>query len=83
MTVRVNKVIEQLAALSPTEMAEVVTKFRQLCWADDNARRVCSYGDLLRFLEGHAVHPEFADEIAASIGERRTRMAGRTSRWDR
>lgn len=83
MTARVKKVIEELAELSPPEMAEVVTRIRELRSGDDNGRRVCRNADLIRFFESHAPDPEFADDIEAGIRERRARAEDRTSPWDR
>ncbi len=83
MTARVKKVIEELAELSPPEMAEVVTRFRELRSVDDGGRRVCRNADLIRFLESHAPDPEFADDIEAGIRERRARAEDRTSPLDR
>jgi len=83
MTARVKKVIEELAELSPPEMAEVVTRYRQLRVANDDARRLCRNVDLVRFLGSHAPDPEFADDIEAGIRERRARAEDRTSPWDR
>ncbi|MES1228332.1 MAG: hypothetical protein ABUL72_06635 [Armatimonadota bacterium] len=83
MTARVKKVIEELAELSPPEMAEVVTRFRELRSVDDTGRRVCRNADLIRFLASHAPDPEFADDIEAGIRERRARAEDRTSPWDR
>ena len=82
MTGRVNRVIEELATLSPPEMAEVVARFRELRSVDDNGPRVCRNGDLLRFLESHARDPEFSDDIEAGVRERRAKTEDRTSRWD-
>ena len=83
MTARVKKVIEELAELSPPEMAEVVTRYRELRSMDDSGRRVCRNADLIRFLGSHAPDPEFADDIEAGIRERRARAEDRTSPWDR
>jgi hypothetical protein len=83
MTARVKKMIEQLAELSPPEMAEVKAKLRELGVVDGGARRVCRNADLIRFLEGHTPDPEFADDIEAGIRERRARSENRTSAWDR
>jgi hypothetical protein len=83
MTARVKKVIEELAELSPPEMAEVVTRYRELRAANDDARRLCRNADLVRFLGSHAPDPEFADDIEAGIRERRARAEDRTSPWDR
>lgn len=83
MTARVKKVMEELAELSPPEMAEVSAKLRELGVVDGGPRRVCRNADLIRFLEGHAPDPEFADDIEAGIRERRARAENRTSAWDR
>jgi hypothetical protein len=83
MTARVKKVIEELAELSPLEMAEVATRFRELRTVEEGGRRVCRNLDLIRFLESHAPDPEFADDIEAGIRERRARAEARTSPWDR
>jgi hypothetical protein len=83
MTARVKKVIEELAELSPPEMAEVVSRYRQLRATNDDARRLCRNVDLVRFLGSHAPDPEFADDIEAGIRERRARAEDRTSPWDR
>jgi hypothetical protein len=83
VTARVKKVIEELAELSPPEMAEVTAKLRELGVVQESARRVCHNADLIRFLEGHAPDPEFADDIEAGIRERRSRAENRTSAWDR
>jgi len=83
MTARVKKVVEELAELSPPEMAEVVTRYRELRSMDDSGRRVCRNADLIRFLGSHAPDPEFADDIEAGIRERRARAEDRTSPWDR
>lgn len=83
MTARVKKVIEELAELSPPEMAEVVTRYRELRAANDDARRLCRNADLVRFLGSHAPDPEFADDIEAGNRERRARAEDRTSPWDR
>ena len=77
------EVIEELAELSPPEMAEVATRFRELRAVDDGGRRVCRNADLMRFLESHAPDPEFADDLEAGIRERRARAADRTSPWYR
>ncbi|HVY41250.1 MAG TPA: hypothetical protein VHM31_25105 [Polyangia bacterium] len=47
MTARVKKVIEELAELSPPEMAEVVTRFRELRSVDEGGRAVCRNADLI------------------------------------
>lgn len=83
MTARVKKVIEELAALSAPEMAEVVGRFRELRTVDGGGRRVCRNADLVRFLESHPPDPEFAADIEAGIRERRARAEDRTYPWDR
>jgi hypothetical protein len=83
MTARVKKVIEELAELSPPEMAELAARFRELRAVDDGGNRVCRNADLIRFLGSHAPDPEFADDIEAGIRERRARAEDRTSPWDR
>jgi hypothetical protein len=83
MTARVKKVMEELAELSPPEMAEVTAKLRELGVVDGGARRVCRNADLLRFVASHAPDPEFADDIESGIRERRARAENRTSAWDR
>ena len=83
MTARVKKVIEELAELSPPEMAEVAARIRELRAVDDGGRRVCRNADLSRFLESHAPDPEFADDIETGIRERCARAEDRTSPWDR
>ena len=75
--------IEELAELSPPEMAEVKAKLRELGVVDGGARRICRNADLIRFLERHTPDPEFADDIEAGIRERRARCENRTSAWDR
>jgi hypothetical protein len=81
MTARAKKVIEELAELSPSELSEVGERFREL--VNDNGRRVCRNADLLRFIDGHAPDPEFADDIEAGVRERRARAEHRASPWDR
>ena len=83
MTARVKRVIEELAELSPPELAEVVTRLRELRPVENAGRRVCRNADLIRFFESHAPDPEFADDIEAGICERRARAEDRTSPWDR
>ena len=84
MTARVKKVIEEMADLSPPEMAELVSRFRELRAVNDRAERaVCRNADLIRFFESHTPDPEFADDIEAGIRERRARAEDRTSPWDR
>jgi len=81
MTARAKKVIEEMAALSPGELSEVLRTFSQS--VNDESRRVCRNGDLLRFIDGHAPDPEFADDIEAGVRERRARAEDRASPWDR
>ena len=83
MTARVKKVIEEMAELSPTEMAELVERFRELRAVNDQGRRVCSNADLIHFLSSHPLDPEFADDIEAGVRERRARADDRASPWDR
>jgi hypothetical protein len=84
MTARVKKVIEELAELSPPEMAELVSRFRELRAVNDRGERApCRNADLIRFFESHTPDPEFADDIEAGIRERRARAEDRTSPWDR
>ena len=83
MTARVKKVIEEMAELSPSEMAELVERFRELRAVDDQGRRVCRNVDLLRFIDSHPPDPEFADDIEAGVRERRARADDRASPWDR
>jgi hypothetical protein len=82
MTARVKKVIEELAELSPPEMAEVVTMFRELRFLD-HGHMVRRNADLIRFFESYAPDPEFADDIDAGIRDRRARAEDRASAWDR
>jgi len=83
MTARAKKVIEELAQLSPTELSEVLQKFTGQTTTNEDGRRVCRNADLLRFIDGHAPDPEFADDIEAGVRERRSRADQRTSPWDR
>ncbi len=83
VTARVKKVIEELAELSPPELAEVVTRLRELRAAANADRPVCRNADLVRFLLGRSPDPEFADDVEAGIRERRARAEDRTSAWDR
>jgi hypothetical protein len=84
MTARVKKVIEEMGELSPAELAELVSRFRELRAVNDLGERApCRNADLIRFFESHAPDPEFADDIEAGIRERRARAEDRTSPWDR
>ena len=84
MTARVKKVIEDLAELSPPEMAELVSRFRELGAVNNRGERApCRNADLIRFFESHTPDPEFADDIEVGIRERRARAEDRTSPWDR
>ena len=83
LTARVTKVIEEMAELSPSEMAELVARFRELRAVNDQGRRVCRNVDLLRFIDSHPPDPEFADDIEAGVRERRARADDRASPWDR
>jgi len=83
MTARVKKVIEEIAEMSPAELAEVADRFRELKVANDERRRGGRNADLIRFPESHPPDPEFADDIEAGIRERRARAEDRTSPWDR
>jgi hypothetical protein len=84
MTARVKKVIEELADLSAPEMAELISRFRELRAVSDRGERApCRNADLIRFFESHTPDPEFADDIEAGIRERRVRAESRTSPWDR
>lgn len=81
MTARAKKVIEEMAELSPAELSEVLQRFGRV--VNDDGRRVCRNADLIRFLDGHAPDPEFADDIEAGVRERRARAEHRASPWDR
>ena len=81
MTARARKVMEEMAELSPAELAEVLRRFGRVAHDDD--RRVCRNSDLIRFLDGHAPDPEFADDIEAGVRGRRARAEHRASPWDR
>ena len=83
MTARVKKVIDEMAELSPAELAELADRFRELRAANDQGRGRCGNADLIRFFESHTPDPEFADDIEAGIRERRARAEDRTSPWDR
>lgn len=74
MTARAEKVIEELAELSPSELSEVGERFRELLVHEPGRRRVCRNADLLHFIESHAPDPEFADDIEAGVRERRARV---------
>jgi len=81
MTARAKKVIEDLAALSASELVDVAQRFPQL--VGDRGPRVCRNADLLRFVESHKPDPEFADDIEAGVRERRAMAEDRVSPWDR
>jgi hypothetical protein len=81
MTGRAKKVIEEMATLSPAELADVLGKFGLP--VSDDGRRVCRNADLLRFIDSHPPDPEFADDIEAGVRERRARAEHRVSPWDR
>ncbi len=83
MTPRVKKVIEEMAELSPAEMAELGERFREMRAVNDEHRRVCRTADLIRFIDSHPSDPEFADDIEAGVRERRARAEDRDSPWDR
>jgi hypothetical protein len=83
MTARVRKVIDEMAELSPAELAEVAERFRELKVANDQGRRVCRVGDLIRLFESITPDPEFADDIEAGVRERRAMAESRVSPWER
>jgi hypothetical protein len=45
MTARVKKVIEEMAELSPPELAELAQRFQELRAVNDQGRRVCRGAD--------------------------------------
>ena len=83
MTARVKKVIEEIAEMSPDELAEVAERFRELNVANDQGRRVCRSADLIRLFESITPDPEFADDIEAGVRERRAMAESRVSPWER
>ena len=83
MTARVKKVIDEMADLSPAELAEVAERFRELKVANDRGRRVCRGADLIRLFESITPDPEFADDIEAGVRERRAMAESRVSPWER
>jgi hypothetical protein len=83
MTARVKKVIDEMAELSPAELAEVAERFRELKVANDQDRRVCRGADLIRLFESITPDPEFADDIEAGVRERRAMAESRVSPWER
>lgn len=83
MTARVKKVIDEMAELSPAELAEVAERFRELKAVNDQGRRVCRNADLIRLFESITPDPEFADDIEAGVRERRAMAESRVSPWER
>jgi hypothetical protein len=83
MTARVKKVIDEMAELSPAELAEVAERFRALQVINDQDRRVCRVADLIRLFESITPDPEFADDIEAGVRERRAMAESRVSPWER
>ena len=83
MTARVKKVIDEMAELSPTELEEVVERFRELRTLNDHGVRVCTGADLMRLLESITPDPDFADDIEAGVRERRAMAESRVSPWER
>ena len=83
MTARVKKVIDEMAELSPAELAEVAERFRELKVANDQARRACRAADLIRLFESITPDPGFADDIEAGVRERRAMVESRVSPWER
>jgi uncharacterized protein YbjT (DUF2867 family) len=83
MTARVKKVIEEMAELSPPELAELAERFQELRAINDRGRRVFRGADLLRLFESISPDPEFADDIEAGVRERRAMAESRVSPWER
>lgn len=83
MTARAKKVIDDMAELSPAELAEVAERFRELEVANEQGRRVCRAADLIRLFESITPDPEFADDIEAGVRERRAMAESRVSPWER
>lgn len=83
MTARVKKVIEEMAELSPPELAELAERLKELRAVSDQGRRVFRGADLLRLLESISPDPEFADDIEAGVRERRAMAESRVSPWER
>ncbi len=82
MTARVKKVIEEMAELSPPELAELAQRFQELRAVNDQGRRVCRGADLVRLFESISPDPEFADDIEAGVRERRAMAESRVSPWE-
>ncbi|HZL19004.1 MAG TPA: hypothetical protein VFG23_14790 [Polyangia bacterium] len=83
MTARLKKVIEEMADLSPAELAELAERLRELRAVNDQGLRVCRGADLVRLFESITPDPEFADDIEAGVRERRAMAASRVSPWER
>lgn len=83
MTARVKKMLDEMAELSPTELEEVVERFRELRALNDHGVRVCRGADLVRLFESITPDPEFADDIEAGVRERRAMAEFRVSPWER
>jgi hypothetical protein len=83
MTARVKKVIEEMADLSPPELAELAERLRELRAVNDQGPRVCRGADLVRLFESITPDPGFADDIEAGVRERRAMAESRVSPWER
>lgn len=83
MTARVKKVIEEMAGLSPGELAEVADRIRELRAGGDRGPLACRAADLSRLFENLVPDPEFADDIEAGVRERRAMAESRVSPWER
>ena len=70
MTARAKKMIEELAQLSESELAEVAREFPGLLTVNDNsARRALRGPELIKLLESLRAGPEFADDLEAVLRE--------------
>ena len=63
MTARVKTVIEELAELSPSELAELADRLKELRALNEQDRRVFRGADLVRLFETISPDPEFADDV--------------------
>jgi hypothetical protein len=82
-TARVQKVIDEAAALSPRELADLVEHLRHLRAVNhDPSRRVQSGQDLAKLLGSLRAGADFADDLEAVVREGRT-QAIEPSPWER